>query len=51
MEENSCLLEILNGQCCCKCARRDKDSQTCCCGTYVVKEHGYCQGFIMLEEK
>jgi hypothetical protein len=45
MEENVCLSEILNGQCCCKCDHRDKDGQTCCAGMYVVKEHGYCQGF------
>ena len=50
MEENACLLELLNGQCCCKCDRKDKDAQTCCRGTYVVKEHGYCQGFMAYTE-
>lgn len=45
MEENVCLSEILNGQCCCKCDCKDKDGATCCDGMYVVKEHGYCQGF------
>ena len=45
MEENVCLSEMLTGQCCCKCACRDKDGNTCCNGTYVVKEHGYCQEF------
>ena len=42
MDEN-CLLELLNA-CCCKCGSRDDDT-TCCMGLYVVKEHGYCQGF------
>jgi hypothetical protein len=42
MDEN-CLLELLNA-CCCKCGYRD-DNKTCCRGLYVVKEHGYCQGF------
>ena len=42
MKENACLLEILNGSCCCKCDCKDKDSATCCDGMYVVKEHGYC---------
>ena len=41
--DESCLLELLNA-CCCKCGCRD-DDKTCCKGLYVVKEHGYCQGF------
>ena len=45
VEENVCLLEILNEQCCCKCACKDESDQTCCDEIYVVKEHGYCQGF------
>ena len=38
-----CLLEVLKA-CCCKCEYRD-DAETCCSGMYVVKPHGYCQGF------
>lgn len=48
MDEN-CLLELLN-ECCCKCGYRDildhaSNDKTCCRGMYIVKEHGYCQGF------
>ena len=42
MDEN-CLSESLDG-CCCECGLRDND-ETCCKGLYIVKEHGYCQGF------
>jgi hypothetical protein len=45
MKENTCLSEILAGQCCCKCVSKDEDGKTCCNGTYVAKEHGYCQMF------
>ena len=42
MDEN-CLSELIDG-CCCECGLRD-DDKTCCKGLYIVKEHGYCQGF------
>ena len=41
--DEECLFELLNA-CCCRCEFKD-DDETCCKGLYVVKKHGYCQGF------
>lgn len=42
--DDDCMYNFLRA-CCCRCSLKDKGTQTCNGGEYVVNRHGYCEDF------